>query len=102
PGMEQLSVSVNLSVKQFGRLDLAEHVRAAVREFGLDPAALRLEITESVLLESAPSATDQLEELHEEGFRIYLDDFGTGYSSLSYLHRFPVHTLKIDRSVVRS
>ncbi len=100
PGMEQLSVSVNLSVKQFARPDVAEHVRTATREFGLDPAALRLEITESVLLESSPSATEQLEQLHEEGFRIYLDDFGTGYSSLSYLHRFPVHTLKIDRSFV--
>jgi EAL domain-containing protein (putative c-di-GMP-specific phosphodiesterase class I) len=100
PGMEQLSVSVNLSVKQFARPDLAEHVRTAIKEVGLDPAALRLEITETVLLDSSPSATDQLEQLHKEGFRIYLDDFGTGYSSLSYLHRFPVHTLKIDRSFV--
>ena len=95
-----LSISVNLSAKQFSRPDLADHVRAAVREFGLDPAALRLEITETVLLDSSPGATDQLEQLHGEGFRIYLDDFGTGYSSLSYLHRFPVHTLKIDRSFV--
>ncbi|MBI3858528.1 MAG: EAL domain-containing protein [Planctomycetes bacterium] len=100
PGMGELSVSVNLSVKQFARPDLADHVRTAIREFGLDPAALRLEITETVLLDSSPSATDQLEQLHKEGFRIYLDDFGTGYSSLSYLHRFPVHTLKIDRSFV--
>jgi diguanylate cyclase (GGDEF)-like protein/PAS domain S-box-containing protein len=100
PGMDQLSVSVNLSVKQFARPDLADHVRTAIKEFGLDPAALRLEITETVLLDSSPSATDQLEQLHKEGFRIYLDDFGTGYSSLSYLHRFPVHTLKIDRSFV--
>ena len=99
-GRESLSVSVNLSVKQFSRTDLADHVRAAVKEFGLDPAALRLEITETVLLDSSPSATDQLEQLDSEGFRIYLDDFGTGYSSLSYLHRFPVDTLKIDRSFV--
>jgi diguanylate cyclase (GGDEF)-like protein/PAS domain S-box-containing protein len=100
PDTEKLSVSVNLSVKQFARPDLADVVRAAIREFGLDPEALRLEITESVLLESSPSATSQLEQLHGEGFRLYLDDFGTGYSSLSYLHRFPVHTLKIDRSFV--
>jgi diguanylate cyclase (GGDEF)-like protein/PAS domain S-box-containing protein len=100
PGMGELSVSVNLSVKQFARPDLAEHLRAAIKEVGLDPAALRLEITETVLLDSSPSATEQLEQLHREGFRIYLDDFGTGYSSLSYLHRFPVHTLKIDRSFV--
>ena len=100
PGAAELSVSVNLSVKQFARLDLADHVRGAVREFGLDPASLRLEITETVLLDSSPAATEQLEQLHQEGFRIYLDDFGTGYSSLSYLHRFPVHTLKIDRSFV--
>ncbi|HEV3027236.1 MAG TPA: EAL domain-containing protein, partial [Planctomycetota bacterium] len=99
-GMESLSVSVNLSVKQFSRSDLADHVRQAVKEFGLDPAALRLEITETVLLDSSPAATDQLEQLDAEGFRIYLDDFGTGYSSLSYLHRFPVDTLKIDRSFV--
>jgi diguanylate cyclase (GGDEF)-like protein/PAS domain S-box-containing protein len=100
PGMEALSVSVNLSVKQFTRSDLADHVRKAIQEAKLDPAALRLEITETVLLDSSPSATTQLEQLSEEGFRIYLDDFGTGYSSLSYLHRFPVDTLKIDRSFV--
>ena len=100
PGAAEISISVNLSVKQFGRLDLADHVRASVKEFGLDPASLRLEITETVLLDSSPAATEQLEQLHKEGFAIYLDDFGTGYSSLSYLHRFPVHTLKIDRSFV--
>jgi Amt family ammonium transporter len=100
PGREDLSISVNLSVKQFSRPDLADHVRTAIRMAGLDPAALRLEITETVLLDSSPSATDQLELLHKDGFRIYLDDFGTGYSSLSYLHRFPVDTLKIDRSFV--
>jgi EAL domain-containing protein (putative c-di-GMP-specific phosphodiesterase class I) len=93
-------MSVNLSVKQFSRSDLADHVRSAIRQAGLEPGALRLEITETVLLDSSPSATDQLELLHKEGFRIYLDDFGTGYSSLSYLHRFPVDTLKIDRSFV--
>jgi EAL domain-containing protein (putative c-di-GMP-specific phosphodiesterase class I) len=99
-GAEALSVSVNLSVKQFSRSDLADHVRAAVSEFGLEPGAIRLEITETVLLDSTPTATDQIEQLSTEGFRIYLDDFGTGYSSLSYLHRFPVDTLKIDRSFV--
>ncbi len=99
-GAEALSVSVNLSVKQFSRSDLAEHVRAAVNEFGLEPSAIRLEITETVLLDSTPTATGQIEQLSAEGFRIYLDDFGTGYSSLSYLHRFPVDTLKIDRSFV--
>jgi diguanylate cyclase (GGDEF)-like protein len=100
PGRQDLSVSVNLSVKQFSRPDLADHVIAAIRQAGLDAAAVRLEITETVLLDSSPAATDQLELLHKEGFRIYLDDFGTGYSSLSYLHRFPVDTLKIDRSFV--
>jgi diguanylate cyclase (GGDEF)-like protein/PAS domain S-box-containing protein len=100
PGRESLSVSVNLSVKQFSRTDVADHVRNAIKEANLDPGALRLEITETVLLDSSPSATGQLEQLSAEGFRIYLDDFGTGYSSLSYLHRFPVDTLKIDRSFV--
>jgi diguanylate cyclase (GGDEF)-like protein/PAS domain S-box-containing protein len=99
-GLESLSVSVNLSVKQFSRTDLADAVRQAIRDYDLEPEALRLEITETVLLDSTPSATDQIEQLNAEGFRIYLDDFGTGYSSLSYLHRFPVDTLKIDRSFV--
>jgi len=100
PDMGQLSISVNLSVKQFARPDVADHIRAATREFGLDPAALRLEITESVLLESSPSATGQLEQLHEEGFRIYLDDFGTGYSSLSYLTHLTFDVLKMDKEFV--
>jgi diguanylate cyclase (GGDEF)-like protein len=99
-GAEHLSVSVNLSVKQFSRTDLAEYVRGAIKEFGLDPAALRLEITETVLLDSTPAATGQLEQLSKEGFRIYLDDFGTGYSSLSSLQRYPVDALKLDRSFV--
>ncbi len=101
PGREDLSVSVNLSVKQFTRTDLAEHVRRAIKEANLDPGALRLEITETVLLDSSPSATSQLEQLSEEGFRIYLDDFGTGYSSLSYLQRLPIEKLKIDKAFVR-
>jgi diguanylate cyclase (GGDEF)-like protein/PAS domain S-box-containing protein len=100
PGRQDLTVSVNLSVKQFSRPDLADHVRNAIRQAGLEPGALRLEITETVLLDGSPGATEQIEQLHQDGFRLYLDDFGTGYSSLSYLHRFPVDTLKIDRSFI--
>jgi diguanylate cyclase (GGDEF)-like protein/PAS domain S-box-containing protein len=95
-----LGVSVNLSGRQFGQADLADHVREVLREEKLPEGGLSLEITEGVLLDPAPATVDVLEELHSAGARLYLDDFGTGYSSLSYLHRFPIDALKIDRSFV--
>ena len=93
-------VSVNLSSKQFSQPDLIEQVMSALHDTGLDATGLRLEITESVVMENIESATEMLKQLRTLGVESSIDDFGTGYSSLSYLHRFPSSTLKIDRSFV--
>jgi diguanylate cyclase (GGDEF)-like protein/PAS domain S-box-containing protein len=93
-------VSVNLSSKQFSQPDLIEQITRALRDTGLDPTGLRLEITESVVMENIESATVMLRQLRDLGVEASIDDFGTGYSSLSYLHRFPITILKIDRSFV--
>ncbi|MDQ3972933.1 MAG: EAL domain-containing protein, partial [Actinomycetota bacterium] len=94
-----LSVSVNVSGRQLGAAMVAD-VAAALAETGLDPAALVLEITESVLMADPPGSLQTLRRLRALGVRIAVDDFGTGYSSLSRLREFPVHQLKIDRSFV--
>ena len=95
-----LTVSVNLSARQFASPDLVGDVHRALDETGLDPRALILEITESAVIEDAEDAASTMEALKALGVRIAIDDFGTGYSSLSYLERFPVDVLKIDRSFV--
>ena len=92
------TMSINLSVKQLQHSDVIADVRDAVQEAGIDPSALTLEITESVLMADTELAVMRLEELKALGVRLALDDFGTGYSSLSYLSRFPVDVLKMDRS----
>ena len=94
------SVSVNISAQSFGQPDIVPRVATALRETGLEPRCLRLEITESTAMADAERARMVLADLKALGIRISLDDFGTGYSSLSYLQRFPVDTLKIDRSFV--
>jgi len=100
PTPRPLAVSVNLSCKQFVQADLVEQVEQVLRDTGLEPHSLKLEITESVLMEQTSSITTMLGRLHTLGVQLSLDDFGTGYSSLSYLHRFPIQILKIDRSFV--
>ena len=96
----RISVSVNLSGKQLVQPELLEHVRSALDASALDARRLRLEVTESVIMENAGPAAVLLTQLKALGVHLLLDDFGTGYSSLSYLHNFRFDTLKIDRSFV--
>jgi diguanylate cyclase (GGDEF)-like protein/PAS domain S-box-containing protein len=96
--MPALTVSVNLSGKQFRHDDLVDQIQWAVKDSGLNGPSLAVEITENVLIESTDAARSMLGRLRQMGIQIYLDDFGTGYSSLSYLQRFPIDTVKIDRS----
>jgi diguanylate cyclase (GGDEF)-like protein/PAS domain S-box-containing protein len=97
---EPLRISVNVSALEFQSGDLPARVEAVLAETGLDPERLELEITENVMVTDADRAMATFGKLRALGVRIALDDFGTGYSSLSYLHRFPLTTLKIDRSFV--
>ena len=100
PDARPFDVAVNLSARQVAHRDLPATIAEIVARTGLDPCHLRLEITESVLVEESATAIASLEALNEIGVRLVLDDFGTGYSSLAYLNRFPFHALKIDRSFV--
>jgi diguanylate cyclase (GGDEF)-like protein/PAS domain S-box-containing protein len=95
-----LTMSVNISGKQLQDMDLVRQVQAILKETGLEPTALKLEVTESAIMENPERAAAILNSLRDAGIKLSLDDFGTGYSSLSYLHRFPFHNLKIDRSFV--
>ncbi|HWM62980.1 MAG TPA: EAL domain-containing protein [Solirubrobacterales bacterium] len=100
PDQRPLDISVNLSARQVAHRDMASSVAEILTGTGLDPVNLKLEITESVLVDESASAVATLEALSELGVRLVLDDFGTGYSSLAYLNRFPFDALKIDRSFV--
>nr|WP_262985824.1 EAL domain-containing protein [Nostoc sp. 'Peltigera membranacea cyanobiont' 232] len=95
-----LTISVNLSAKQFSQTGLIEQINQIMQKTGLEASNLNLEITESVLMENIQSATFMLLELQQMNIQLHLDDFGIGYSSLSYLHRFPSNALKIDRSFI--
>ena len=95
-----LRVAVNLSAHQLGALDLTKNVASALDASGLSPHLLDLELTESALIIQGEAATDHLRALRERGVRVSIDDFGTGYSSLAYLQRFPLDTLKVDRSFI--
>ena len=100
PASPPLFVSVNLSVKQFNQPGLVENIASLLGQFELPPRCLKLEITESVFSDNIEAAVGLLTELRDLGVQLSIDDFGTGYSSLSYLQRFPIDTLKIDRSFV--
>ncbi len=102
PARFPLQMSVNLSSKQFTQADLIEQIRAILETTKLDAQYLKLELTESALMDNVENAIKQLAEIRDLGIELSIDDFGTGYSSLSYLHRFPLNTLKIDRSFVMS
>ncbi|MEZ5427917.1 MAG: bifunctional diguanylate cyclase/phosphodiesterase [Pyrinomonadaceae bacterium] len=97
---KNLIVSVNLSGKHFAQGDLVEQVQRIINETGIAPQCLKLELTESAVMDNAETVILMLKQLKQLGVQLSIDDFGTGYSSLSYLHRFPIDTLKVDRSFV--
>ncbi|MBD1891327.1 GGDEF domain-containing response regulator [Coleofasciculus sp. FACHB-SPT9] len=97
---EPLTISVNLSGRQFSQSNLIEQIDEIFKKTQLSPQSLKLEITESVLINNSQSAMAIIQELKKRQIQLSLDDFGTGYSSLSYLHCFPINTLKIDKSFV--
>ncbi|TVQ58533.1 MAG: EAL domain-containing protein [Spirulina sp. DLM2.Bin59] len=99
-GGPKLTMSVNLSVRQFTSPTLLADVDQILMETGVDPTAIKLEITESAIMDNAEMAIALTQALRSRGLQISIDDFGTGYSSLGYLHRFPVDILKIDRSFI--
>jgi EAL domain-containing protein (putative c-di-GMP-specific phosphodiesterase class I) len=101
PSHPFLLISVNLSGVQFVQPDLVELIDSVLKEADLEPHSVKLEITESVLMDNVDSATSMLTRLHTLGVKLGLDDFGTGYSSLSCLHRYPFNVLKIDKSFIQ-
>src|SRR5690606_34837697 len=100
-GAPDLRVAINVSGRQFNEPGFVESIARLLEETRFPPAALELEITESVLMTNVGRTAERLRALNAMGVRFAIDDFGTGYSSLSYLRRFPIQTLKIDKSFVR-
>ena len=100
PRYSNLTISVNVSPKQFTQPNMASDVLSVLEQTHLDPSCLNLELTETMAMFDAEKTRNVLSELKALGVRLSIDDFGTGYSSLNYLRRFPVDTLKIDRSFV--
>ncbi|HQZ82049.1 MAG TPA: bifunctional diguanylate cyclase/phosphodiesterase [Pyrinomonadaceae bacterium] len=100
PAEVPLSIAVNLSGKHFADPQLVAQIKNVLAISGLDPLSLKLELTESAIMENAERAIQMLSQIKEIGVQLSIDDFGTGYSSLSYLHRFPIDLLKVDRSFV--
>eukprot|EP01042_Synura_sphagnicola_P036881 gene36881-biopygen32829 len=96
-----LKMAVNLSIRQFIRNDFVSSVRNILATTGCKPEWLKLEITESLLMDDSSEMTSMLHTLHAMGLCISIDDFGTGFSALSYLHQFPISQIKIDRTFVR-
>ncbi|AVO42345.1 diguanylate cyclase [Simplicispira suum] len=101
PDTEPLTLAVNVSARQFRHIGFVEELLTVLRETGANPARLKLELTESLLLDDAEGAIERMTQVRAHGVRFSLDDFGTGYSSLSYLKRLPLDQLKIDQSFVR-
>ncbi len=100
PLHKNLVISVNLSGKHFAQKDLVQQIQTVLNETEINPTCLKLELTESAVMGNAESIITMMKQIRELGIQLSIDDFGTGYSSLSYLHRFPINTLKVDRSFV--
>ena len=100
-GGESVRLSLNLSPQYLDRGDFFEKMRAALHQYGIAPDQVEVEITENICIRNPQYAIEQLNKLCQLGVNVAIDDFGTGYSSLAYLHRFPIHTIKIDQSFVR-
>ncbi|MBZ2207986.1 EAL domain-containing protein [Massilia sp. R798] len=100
-GGENIRLSLNLSPQYLDRGDFFEKMRGALVRYGISPAQIECEITENICIRNPQYAIEQLNKLCQLGVSVAIDDFGTGYSSLSYLHRFPIHTIKIDQSFVK-
>ncbi len=101
PSARSLTINVNISGRQLAQPDFTDMVKQVLKNTGLEPTSLRLEITESVLVDNAAIENTVLTQLAEMGIQFQVDDFGTGYSSLGYLRNFPIHTIKIDQSFVQ-
>ncbi len=98
--MDRVGIGVNVSGRQFARPEFIEDIRNVLRDSGLPPGRLCLEITESAIMENGAPMLEALQAISSLGVRLHLDDFGTGYSSMGYLNQMPIDVLKIDRSFV--
>jgi diguanylate cyclase (GGDEF)-like protein len=98
----RITLAVNVSAVQFRQKDFVEQLQNSVRNHGITPDRLELELTESIVMRDAETTIKLLQNLHDIGFQLSIDDFGTGYSSLSYLRRFPIDKIKIDQTFVRA
>ncbi|MCB1685386.1 MAG: EAL domain-containing protein [Pseudomonadales bacterium] len=96
----ELEIAINMSPRQFKDPNLVANIRRALRESGLNPACLEIEITETMLMSEVEAANQTVRKLHGLGLKLAIDDFGTGYSSLNYLKKFPIDTVKVDRSFI--
>jgi len=95
-------VAINVSAAQFSQVDIVAFVKKTLKQTGLSPKNLELEVTEGVFMDDISNAIETLKNLHDLGIELAIDDFGTGYSSLSYLRQFPIDRLKIDQSYMRN
>jgi EAL domain-containing protein (putative c-di-GMP-specific phosphodiesterase class I) len=100
PALASVIMSINVSSGQFRRREFVDDLWRIVRDSGVDPRAVALEVTEATIMDDVEASAAKLAQLRDLGVQIHVDDFGTGYSSLSYLHRFPITAVKIDRSFV--